>query len=99
MVLISSTQFPLSSHISKVISWIPSLKAMIGATIPFTVNSEVWPCSSSPSNDEVHVNVIMSSSKSHDLDALNDTSLCEGNTFWSNGESHMMNGAWFSRGR
>ena len=72
---------------------------MTGATIPFTVNSDVCPCNNSPSNDEVHVKLIMSSSKSQDLDALNKTSLCEGNTFWSSGESHMMNGAWFSSGR
>ena len=43
--------------------------------IPFAVNSESSPWSNWPSMDDVHVNVIISSSKSHDLDALNNTSL------------------------
>ena len=49
--------------------------------------------------DDDQLNVIKSSSKSQDLEALNNTSLWEGKTVWSTGESQIMNGAWLERGR
>ena len=99
IVLLSETQCPASSHSSNVMTWIPSLNPTDGAVNPFPVNTETPPSLNQPSMDEVHVKVKMSSSRSHESDALNSTSPCDGKMAPSCGEVHIKNGSWLAKSR